>query len=110
MGPWLSSQLFFKAKPSSPQGRDLDASYTVSVFCPLGLCWPWILVTTVTTKLDCTTREQFGDVVCSKAASSPQQLVLGDCPSTAQDSEYAAVQIKTYLDIFTFSLFFPNEL
>lgn len=36
--------------------------------------------------------------------------MLGDCPSTAQDSEYAAVEIQKYSDISTFSLFFPNEL
>lgn len=37
-------------------------------------------------------------------------LCLVTVPVQAPDSLYAAVQIKKYSDIFTFSLFFPNEL
>ena len=37
-------------------------------------------------------------------------LCLVTVPVQAQDSEYAAVQIKKYSDIVTFSLFSPDEL
>lgn len=106
MGPWVSSQLFFKAKPISPQGRHLETSYAFSVFCRLGLCWLWILVTVVTMKLDCKTWEQFSDSVCSKTASSPQQLVLGDSPSTSPRFRVCSCTDKEIFKYFYLLSFF----
>lgn len=107
MAPRVSSQLFFKVKPSSSQGGHLDTSCAVAVCCRLGLRWPGILVTVVMTKLGYKTREQFSGSVCSTSARSPRRRGRGDCPSTNPRFRTCSCADKEIFRYFYLPSFFP---